>query len=150
MPKGLNRTDLISLDNARARPNVIYGGFVDRTKEMLVTNDSPLDHLARWATEQGHHCDEPHQEEPAEDACAPSSSYPAFTAFMDSEDEFESGSFYQGYEEPENDLTASKDSLVSTKNVPLPTGHITPNLVPLHVAMTRADIRYRCEGFEMI
>lgn len=144
MPKGLNRTDLISLDQARARPNVIYGGFVNKKKEILVTDYSPLDYLARWATEQGglkYAGAGPSAASPVFD-----SEFPPFMAFMDSAENFEDDSFCQDHGSFSGSLTSGSPASQAAPVFPPP---VTTRLIPLHVARNRPDIRYRPEGFEM-
>lgn len=116
-PKGLNRKDLISLDQARVRPNVIYGGFVDREKEIVMSEQSPLDHLARWAGEQNMEY-EAKQSGSASSWAASDLVFSPFMAFRDSLEDFQDVSFYQRY-------ASSVDSLT---DVPVMSG--PANLIP--------------------
>ncbi|KAI0683635.1 hypothetical protein BC835DRAFT_1310979 [Cytidiella melzeri] len=151
MPKGLNRKDLISLEQARTRPTLIYGGFVDHKSDIVVSNESPLDSLARWATEQGGCDDSGSRTLAISPLRAADFGLAPFTAFMDDEDDFEDdGSFYQGYKSSDDSLDSLPTPTPTLKDhapVFLP-GTVTANLIPLDVARGRSDIRYRPEGFE--
>ena len=151
MPKGLNRTDLISLEQARTRPGLIYGGFVDRKVDVIISDESPLDNLVRWASQQckstssGNNRVSPLRA--ADIGLAP------FTAFMDDMEDFNNdGSFYQGHNDSDDSFESAPPKTpapVCTDAAPicLP-GTITATLIPLDMARSRNDIRYRPEAFE--
>lgn len=104
MLEGLNRNDLISLDQARTRPALVYGGFVDKNTNIVVSNESPLDILARWATEQGSSTGGSGFLAMAPLRSSDSEMAP-FTAFMTDEDDLlDDGSLYQGYSSSDDSL----------------------------------------------
>ncbi|KAI0340649.1 hypothetical protein BDW22DRAFT_1360069 [Trametopsis cervina] len=144
MPQGMNRTDLISLEQARTRPTVIYGGFVDRKTDVVVSNESPLDHLARWAAEQCIMEAEAGRLQVISPLRAADMGLSPFTAFMDSVDDFQDRDSASSCDS----LALSTPELGNAPPVTLP-GTTTAILIPLHEAMKRHDIRYRPELFEL-
>ncbi len=142
--KGLNRTDLISLDQARTRPTLVYGGFVDRKTDLIISDDSPLDNLARWASQQCKFA--PTTASGISPLRAAADGMAPFTAFMDEEDDVD---FYRGFNGSDDSLdSAGPSTPVPAAPVFLP-GTITATLIPLDKARSRDDIRYRPEAFEM-
>jgi hypothetical protein len=150
MPKGLNRNDLISLDQARTRPTLVYGGFIDKDISVVVSDESPLDNLARWATEQGNSNGTGSSFLATAPLRSSDSEMAPFTAFMTDEDDLlDDGSFYQGHSSSDDSLNSLPTSTLQDQSPVFLPGTTTANLIPLHIARSRTDIRYRPEGFEM-